>query len=1098
MKYPSIFRIRQTHLRGHLRRTCLLLLLPTAALCVQAAEWSVTPPASLEQNDDYLIVTYGAAAAKEMNLSPVEPVTLPDGLTRIKLWYAEPVGETDITFIIRDASGEMHNVPVTHDTGIQPWAVGWDGSMRSNWAMWTALESINLKMPTPEEIDTRMTVEDAAITKALLWPKPWTLAAIRLSKGKIEWGSSGADRKAVNAETGKIIITDIIFETQNSFEADSYGQIVELLRWTRNEPMVLFLDDLVLPEGRSAYKGPINYVIKIRKGYQGPLIWERAGEGVLNRADPVALKEQAIELPELPRGNYFIQTDARDPGGALLETRMYQWFVAEGFEKDFDMLTENLRVETGQEHHVFKPDTTEAVLTIKHKDPTGVDLYEVEINDFMGNNILLKDIRAADLAPLSVPVNPGWDYFMTVKAVEDTKPRKVKEVALLHFGVANEPDPEGGSIPMPDLEELLKGTNQPHVEYWTREQAQQRYPFYSNIDMEDMKRWADHVKTYGWNILAIRTIWTDLEMLPGVTRFKQIDELMDHARENGQQVMLGCSIWGNRGEAVWTDWMPTRDQYGNYVERSWPASPYNKDSKEGKTQFWVNLTNHYKNDPSMVGYHTLGASISARVTPEEIRTDYSEEAQEVFSDWLKSKGRVDHPLARLLILPMMRASSMAPDLSTEWLDTTEFFAYTNKAAVEDYLHAIRSVDTERPVIIDRKPFPWAVEALVPMLAEDGNAALKNEGSPRFGDVILRTMSMQAGVPYLGELHRHIPSSESLADVIYLWESLWADYALWIQRWRYHQYADQWATRKDPLRRDVPEVLEFMKKSQPHWDELMSEPYDVPEVLVFGSRATENMGAQRRGFFDDFSGNTTFSALFRQHQVPVFAATEYTDWVDLNRFKVVFVDGYIQTQEAMDRLVEFAENGGKLVVVGDAGKYTARNSAQRDYIWDMVGDMPNVRRIDEAKTLDVNDIPAWTAPEAFDSEEIDNILEWAGVERPAEIACEAHPGFEVSTRRSPDGKHVYVAAMRNWYGWYRDRIEKKDVLRELFGMAKGTLTVNGLPDGQWKVRKFHRDEKDLGVMEATGGSVQFDTDEAEGAEVQLYELTLVEPGRGGSN
>jgi hypothetical protein len=408
------------------------------------------------------------------------------------------------------------------------------------------------------------------------------------------------------------------------------------------------------------------------------------------------------------------------------------------------------------------------------------------------------------------------------------------------------------------------------------------------------------------------------------------------------------------------------------------------------------------------------------------------------------------------------------------------------------MDAIRSVDDQRGIFVNRKPHPWSVESVLPIIENDGNAVMKGEGSPRMADVMIRTMLMQAGQEYLGELHRHMPTSKALADLIYFWEALWADYAFWQQRWRYSTWVEQWETGKEALRKDVPAVEAFMAKTQPNWNKFMTEPFDVPEVLVFCSRSSGNLGGARNGFFGEIAGLKTFTSLYRQHQIPVFAADEYTGWVDLNKFKVVFVEGEIQTQESMSRLVDYAKAGGKVVLVGDPGRYTAGNVKQRDYLKTQIGDLPNVRQIAEPVSRDKSG-SAFTgmSPCVFNEPELESILSWAGVERPAVVTSDNPLGFEVATRRSEDGKHVLVGVIRTWNGWYRDTLEQEEVLQDLFGFAKGEVTVNDLPAGQWQVRKFHRDPKDLGTFESQSGHITFETDEAEAAEVQLYELTWVE-------
>ena len=87
-----------------------------------AATWSVKAPAILKQTDQWIQVHYDKTADKVMDLIPAKPIVLPGNLKRIKLWYANALGQTEMNMVIKDADGKLHVVPMTHDTRIQPWA----------------------------------------------------------------------------------------------------------------------------------------------------------------------------------------------------------------------------------------------------------------------------------------------------------------------------------------------------------------------------------------------------------------------------------------------------------------------------------------------------------------------------------------------------------------------------------------------------------------------------------------------------------------------------------------------------------------------------------------------------------------------------------------------------------------------------------------------------------------------------------------------------------------------------------------------------------------------------------------------------------------
>lgn len=1085
-------RIRE-HKRNNspLSLSIILFCLLTTCLHAGGQDWSIESPSGIRPlSEGWIQVNYERATKAGADLCATPPILLPDGLTRIKLWYMNMEGNANLTFLIQDGVGKVHAVPLARDSGPQSWALKWDVKNRSKWAQWTQAESIWLRKP--EQIGERLCPEDSKSAQKKLWPKPWVLTGIRLQTDTSAWGLSKKQREMAGEGKGAIVLGGIQFDQVSSFEASAYSVIADRLRWARNEPMKLFLDDFVTLEGKpkSAHKGSVRYEVKVRAGYQGPVVWQTSGEGEVDIAQPMELIRQAIDLPALRPGKYFLQLSAWDANGSFIEPRLWQWFVAQGpSQKEMPAIPEPLCWSTGQANHVFPPETRQASLAITDLLSAQTKGIRVRIVDWRGEEVFSRQYPAAPEQNITLPVQAGYDYFATAHALDAGG--NVLDVALLHFGVANAPELEPSTRSMPNIDQLLKGTNEPHVEYWTRSQSSEEYPWINTADLADMKLWSDQIKSYGWSVLAVRTIWPDLEMLPGVTRWKLIDDIMDILHANGQKAMLGISIWGDRGEAVWMDWIPARDQHGDFQMRMNLASAYDLGSQTGKTQFWKNLASHYRNSPDMVGYHILGEGFSGTVRPEATRLDYAQPTQQAFGEWLLGQGLAPRKLPPLLTIPMVKMTDLGPDFSEDWRCLVEFYSESNALAVKKYLQAIRSVDKQRPVIVDRKPFPWGVEKVVPVLAADGNSALKNEGSPRFGDVALRSMSMQAGVPYLGELHRHIPTSRSLADVIYFWESLWADHALWIQRWRGYQMHD-WEKEKGTLREDVPAVLDFMKETQPNWNAYMKLPCERPKVLVFGSRATELLGGQRRGFFDDIAGLDTYTALFRIHQVPVYMANEYTDWVDLDLFSLVFACGEVLTSHAAERLMAYAQRGGKLILVGEVGKHVVPDREDSTGFLDRMAKLENVRKVPDPTRLPLEyKLEEWNVPVAFDPQAIDGILAWSGVARPAAVASEFKPGFEVAVRRSADGNRIFVGVMRGWYGWYRDGLEKQEELENRFGLATGTASVTGLKDGTWSLRQFHRTEVKLGDIAAKNGEVRFPIEASEAGQVHLFELVRKE-------
>ena len=1062
------------------------------------SDWRAEGPGRIDAPaDGFQRVAYDSPDGEPVDVYLDNPRKLPADVTRLNVWYASPLGDAAVTFLIRDAEGELREVESGSDSELQGWAIDWNASNRAHWPRWTQLESITLRMPDEDAIRARFPDDREDEVLELVWPRPLSLAGLRIRPLTGAWGGKyfGATGKAARAGRGTIWLTAPGYETIHSFDADFYARIKQRLRWARGEKQVLFVDDLVEGWGPDAYRGTLRYAIRVHDGYQGPLLWRGEGTQTLRGDDMVALWNSRIELPMVSPGRRFIRTKVWNADGALLATRWFEWFVGEGpgdgvSKRTFAM---PMRWETGRKDHVFAPGTRQAELRLMiHQDRwtaagRGAQC-RVSIIDWRGETVLEQKLDKALEHVLSVRVAPGNDYFATADLLRADGTRV--DAAPLHFGVANGAQ-SAGRIPsrMPDQDELFKGKAEPHSEYWERSHASPIYPFTLALDMDDFDLWVQQSRLLGSKVLSYRVYWCETEFLPGVYRWDMVDRMIESARRHGELVMPGSGTYGNRFPPF-VDALPTRDQYGDFSARGNRPSAWNKEAADAEDRFWTQMIQRYRDDPTVVGWHTMGTIMRANVRGEQRRSGYSAPSREAWKRWLREQGREPYPMPKPALLPGVHPRDLPPDLSAEWRDYVAFAVHTIKTKIEKRLELIRKLDPVRSIQIDRKSMPWAIEAAMPVVAADGNAALKNEGSPRFGDTGLRSMTMQAGAPYLGELHRHQPTSRSLADVVNFWQCHLARHMCWILRWRGHQLAEWAQDNPAELRDDVPQVLQFMQETQSTWDPFLTADFEPPRVLVFGSRAAELHGGWRRGYFDDIDGMRSYGALFRQHQVPAHLATEYADWVNLDDFDLVLACGNVLTEHAVDRLSRYARAGGKLVLVGDVGRYTVTHQENLNRLVRNVGGLSSVRRIEAPQRLDIPGVRDWAAPFAFDDSALAELLDWAGIKRSVAVESDDRPGFEVALRGRRDSDRFYVAAMRTWYGWYRGNIEKEDVLREKFGRGDGRVTVFDLPAGStWRVEKLHRTYKQLGPMRVdNAGRLTWALDPALAAEVQMYRIT----------
>jgi hypothetical protein len=446
----------------------------------------------------------------------------------------------------------------------------------------------------------------------------------------------------------------------------------------------------------------------------------------------------------------------------------------------------------------------------------------------------------------------------------------------------------------------------------------------------------------------------------------------------------------------------------------------------------------------------------------------------------------------------------SPDLSPDWRAFTAFATESHHARLADFFATIRSLDPHRQIQVDQKPDPWAIERSIPLLRDGG--VLKNEDSPTFGAAALRSMCVQAGVPYAEEFHAHFPTSRAIADVTNFWHSYLSENIFWLARWEPRlmileaeaEKKGGWKNLKMAGQMTPEFMLDYVRDAQPAWERWLRAEEAPPQVLVFGSRASETLGNFRAGSEYAIAGVREFSTLFQRHQIPAHFANEYATWARLENFKAVFVCGEIMTDKAIERVVSHVRDGGKIAIVGNAGKYCPQRPSERDVLTAELAKLGSdhsskIRRIAGPRRIAEAGILEWQAAFRFEESALAEILNWAGVEQSVSVTSDdtdPHGGagarFECQLRTGK-AAGILVAVMRKWPGWYTN-IERDHVLREKYGLAGGRVRVQGIANGAWRVETFHREKRLLGIFQAKDGVLSFDFSPLEAGEAALFSLS----------
>ncbi len=1063
---------------------------------------------------DLLRVTYHSPDRQPIQLIAPKPIALPDNIKTLHLWFARVQGDFTLQFDILDATGAPHALKVKTSRLPHGAPVGWVQSRAREWSMWNQAESWRINVPA--SVDERTLPEFKAATEALVWPRPLSLAGITITPANTpgyDALGAGAD---VKAGAGSLLIGEIGIHTRNRLDSDWTWDFAGRSRWGRDDAPRLFLDDLTLADGN------IRYEVVIRRGYQGPVVWLKRGEGVVDRSRPDRLFAQQITLPELPAGRYFVDTKTWNAKGTFdderqfLELRVNQNKHApepgpQAGEADFHW-------SSNQPNHVFPQTSTEATVRIdlspSLRSRISKDAYvHVQIVDYNNRQILRENFSLQDEVLVKIPVEPGMEYFATARLLNAGH---TLDRAHLHFGVESAPEPiVTGKVPdeVPDRDTSLVGNIHYNAEYWFGDRPSRVFPWVTDTDSEAYELFLQQAARAGAKSVSIGDLWGNHEMLPGVYQWHELDRRIARASHYGLKTFLAYTADGGEGRKftfpLWLDAAQRLDQTGDSPSYGFGPSWWDPAAREGSLRYYRRLVAHVRENPNVIGYRISNYELSGKTTGwgfDPFRLDYSAPARSEFARWIAGRKKTaatdDMRMGTLFSLPGVTEKDLpGPDLSSAFQNFVDFNTYSLHTRLADFFAAIRSLDPKRQIQVDQKPFPYAIERSIPLLRDGG--VLKNEDSPTFSAAMLRSMAVQAGVPYAEELHNHMPTSRSIADATNFWHSYLSDHLFWLIRWHTGMIVK---TEPSPPKgggfsQNTPEaMLDYLNNSIPAWQEWIRAKEYQPEVLVFGSRAQSLFGNWRTGGDYDIEGLRAFSALFEWHQVPPHFADEYTEWVKLDRFKTIFVCGETMPLRSMERLVDHARRGGKLVLVGNPGRYCPEKPLERDVLRHMLEGVPGaeVREIAEPGRQSAPGIPEWQAAFAFPEKELESILTWAGVSRRIFVAAgpqtDATAGtrFECQLRMSADGTRAYVAAMRKWTGNYHENIEFEGALEKKYGRAPATVQVAGLPDGAWHLEKFHREQKDMGVVEASHGEVRFDTAPSLAGEVQLFRLTKLEP------
>lgn len=1057
---------------------------------------------AIEVRSDFVFIRYASPDHKPIMLTPPNPIMLDDDARHITFNWARIWGDCDMTVIVTDAAGKEHFLKC-ETSQANPEVVLSNYKLANQFSMWHAVQTIPFGVPDVKEVNKRFNKADAAKVLNLVWPRPLKITAIKLQPvlakiGK-RWGGlyRPEQRTAMNDRgEGKLVLANLQTDNIDSNNAHFYSVISDRQRFSRNNHAILFIDDLIQARPKGDWAQPLKYRIELFEGYAGKLLWHTKKIVEIDLRDPVDLFNKRIELPYLVAGRYYIKTTVWDAKNILREERHLQWWIAKSNHSMSAILNVadiGIWWESGQAALVLDANTQAVMLTCHLSEkyqqilPANSTLH-LSVTDFNETQIAFDEHSIALSHRIKFSPEAGVDYFAIAQV---KRGKQLLDQRIIHVGKAGEKPLEviTQSKPQsrPSRDEFLDHTVQLQPEYRVPTTFYDGYyPWYNHDDMEAYKRWLTQAKLFNSPTICVKAGWSDVEVLPGVYRWFNMDRQVLAAGKAGHKIIFAYTPYASSPcVPIWFKVQAQQDHRGDYKDRfTYRYSSKSPGYAESRQLFWQAVAKRYGHLPWVLGYRIYTPAITSNVDPHVRRMGYSDGMQQAYAKWLSAKGLAVEPIAPVMVVDGVLLNKMPPDFSKSWQNTIAFFSDCIIESDMGLAKAIREVDPTGMIQIDRKNEPYAIERMIPQMAAM-DIALKNEAAPVFRDAMLQSMCIQGGVPYLQELHRHVPTSRSISDATSFFSSHLSKSIFWLLRWSTHSFEHP---GNHPVHSNFakPHGYDYALKSVGAWQAYIQGDFVEPQVLVFGSRLSNQIMGERRGYYHAIDGLKTYQALVEQHQVPAHFANEHCDWVDLNRFKLVFLCGAVQNKAVIAKLVSYAKKGGKIALVGDAGSLLP-NGTTSDLRKQLAG-MSNVTQLVLPHLMKLKRAELkWAWPFEHDHKQIDQLLKRAQITRPVFVTSDANPSFSVQVRKTNDGKKIYVAVMRNWHGWYRNNIEFEKQLAEKWGKESGMLQVNALKTGKWHVRQLLRKTRDLGVMSTTNDVLKIQLQPALGGEVQIYEL-----------
>lgn len=427
----------------------------------------------------------------------------------------------------------------------------------------------------------------------------------------------------------------------------------------------------------------------------------------------------------------------------------------------------------------------------------------------------------------------------------------------------------------------------------------------------------------------------EFEPLPGVFNWKPLERLLDIAARHQARVVLYLA------EKYPPEWAPVRfflDENGkahnSHIVWKYLKGGYNYATGEGAPEiirnFNIQLARRFKNHPGLGAYYFENEHIVSDGSSPALAASHDAGNRKCFQAFLKKKYETPASLNRaygtkyrsFAEVPFPTAGRKHNETNLMKLDFQEYIWDSAGEFIRNYqLDPVRREDPSRPIVVYAPAMLRTVKAEFYEHMVKNDALLANGGVHSWLDQMIFREAHNAVPGLLERMEPHnmfsyAPGKYGLDDMIFGMLAMGGrglnfHYFYWAKSWEAFQY-EKYLNEKNPcangfriLKDHFPAILELSKT------EVFHDPVGIMDLPSADFHTYLPQAANIRNLMAGLH-------VVNHYKPKVRTAGGRTAYLD--DVKIIFVSGNLITQEEMNYLKRFIENGGVAVLEHNAAAF----------------------------------------------------------------------------------------------------------------------------------------------------------------------------------